>query len=152
VPGAGVVQPEAHPGSASPSIRRVVVGAVEVVGGAAIEVVVERRVVGRSTVEEVVGAAPWSPPEPLLLHPVATSALATTIAASTLLSCPTVSAIPMSTLNPRAGLTNPTRRVGPWRTKTLGADDCEDFFALVIRSRGSGVSTCVSPQAAESGR
>jgi hypothetical protein len=50
--------------------RRVVVvtGAGEVVVGAAIEVF-ELSVVGLSAVDEVVGAAPSSPPEPLLLHP-----------------------------------------------------------------------------------
>jgi hypothetical protein len=85
---------------------------VAVAAGAAIEVVVELSVVGRpaieevvgastveevvgaSTVEEVVGAAALSPPEPLLLHPVAARAPATTTAASTRLSCcPAVSAM-----------------------------------------------------------
>jgi hypothetical protein len=74
-----------------------------VAAGAATEVVVELTVVGRpaveevvgaSTVEEVVGAAALSPPEPLLLHPVATRAPATTTAATTRLSCcPAVSAM-----------------------------------------------------------
>jgi hypothetical protein len=63
----------------------VVTGAVEVVVGAALEVV-EPSVVGLSAVEEVVDAAPFSPPEPRLLHPVATRAPATTTAVSTRLN------------------------------------------------------------------
>jgi hypothetical protein len=109
VPGAGVVHPSTQPGAVCPSRRGgvVVTGAVEPVVGAAIEVV-EPLVVGGSAVDEVVGAAPSSPSEPLLLQPVATRAPATTIAVTTRLSCcPTAFAMPKQTLNHRAGLTPP---------------------------------------------
>jgi hypothetical protein len=116
VPRAGVAHPEAQPGTASPSRRRAVVGVVVVAAGAAIEVVVELSDLGRSTVEEVVGAAASSPLEPPLLHPVAARALAATTAVSTRPSCrPAVFAMHRETLNHRAGLTPLTNRHRPTR-------------------------------------
>jgi hypothetical protein len=77
-------------------------GAVELGAGATIEVV--ELFVGLSAVDEVVGAAPSSRSEPLLLHPVATRAPTATTAVSTRQSCrPDMSAMPNGRLTRELG-------------------------------------------------
>ena len=117
MPGSGVVHPLTQPGAGSPSRRRgvVVTGAVEVAVGTAIEVV-ELFVVGLSAVAEVVGAAPSSRSEPLLLHPIPTRAPAATTAVTTRPSCrPAVTVMHRETPNHGVWLTPPTDRRRPTR-------------------------------------